>query len=98
MTINRTLIRQQFLNLREDENNEMKEKEIKKQELMDEIKRQIDERKLMYKEEDETRRIAFYQKLGVNKCNHYIEFLFNCHYDTPTDELKQMYENYLKSV
>jgi hypothetical protein len=35
----------------------------------------------MAKEENEIRRIAFYKKLGVNKPDMYIEFLFDCHYD-----------------
>jgi hypothetical protein len=39
MSIDRKLIRQQFLKMREDENNRIKEEEIKKQQLIDEITR-----------------------------------------------------------
>lgn len=81
MNIDRKLIRQQFLKMYEDENNRIKEEEIKKQELINEIIKQNDESKLMFKEEKETRRIAFYKKLCVNKPDQYIEFLFDCHYD-----------------
>ena len=81
MSIDRKLIRQQFLKMREDENNRIKEEEIKKQQLIDEITRQNNESKLMFKEEKETRRIEFYKKLYVNKPDQYIEFLFDCHYD-----------------
>jgi hypothetical protein len=81
MSIDRKLIRQQFLKMREDENNRIKEEEIKKQQSIDEITRQNNESKLMAKEENEIRRIAFYKKLGVNKPDMYIEFLFDCHYD-----------------
>ena len=56
MSIDKKLIREQFLKMREDENKRIKE-------------------------EDETKRIAFYKKLGVNKLDMYIEFLFDCHYD-----------------
>jgi hypothetical protein len=51
MSIDRKLIRQQFLKMREDENNRIKEEEIKKQQLIDEITRQNNELKLMIKEE-----------------------------------------------
>ena len=82
MSIDRKLIRQQFLKMREDENNRIKEEEIKKQQLIDEITRQNNELKLMAKEENEIRRIAFFEKLCVNKRDYmYIEFLFDCHYD-----------------
>lgn len=81
MSIDRKLIREQFLKMREDENNRIKEEEIKKQELIDEIMREINKSKLMFKEEKKTRRIAFYKKLKVNKPDQYIEFLFDCHYD-----------------
>lgn len=81
MSIDRKLIRQQFLKMCEDENNRIKEEEIKKQQLIDEITRQNNELKLMIKEEKKTRRITFYKKLGVNKDCQYIEFLFDCHYD-----------------
>ena len=82
MSIDRKLIRQQFLKMHEDENNRIKEEEIKKQQLIDEITRQNNELKLMAKEENEIRRIAFFEKLCVNKRDYmYIEFLFDCHYD-----------------
>lgn len=81
MSIDRKLIRQQFLKMLEDENNIIKEEEIKKQELINEIIKQKDELKMMTKEENDIKRIAFYKKLGVNKPDQYIEFLFDCHYD-----------------
>ncbi len=83
MSIDRKLIRQQFLKMREDENNRIKEEEIKKQKLIDEIKKQNDESRLMFKEENETRRIAFFKKMGFNNTRdyQYIQFLFDCHYD-----------------
>ena len=83
MSIDRKLIRQQFLKMCEDENNRMKEEENKKQQLIDEIKRQNNELKLMAKEENEIKRIAFFKKMGVNNKRdyQYIEFLFDCHYD-----------------
>lgn len=83
MSIDRKLIRQQFLKMHEDENNRIKEEEIKKQQLIDEITRQNNESKLMAKEENETRRIAFFKKMGVNNTRdyQYIEFLFDCYYD-----------------
>jgi hypothetical protein len=40
MSIDRNLMRQQFFKMREDENNRIKEEEIKKQQLIDEITRQ----------------------------------------------------------
>ena len=67
MSIDRKLIRQQFLKMHEDENNRIKEEEIKKQQLIDEITRQNNESKLMFKEEKETTRIEFYKKLML--CN-----------------------------
>ena len=83
MSIDRKLIRQQFLKMREDENNRIKEEEIKKQQLIDEITRQNNELKLMTKEENEIKRIAFFKKMGVNNKRdyQYINFLFDCHYD-----------------
>jgi myo-inositol-1-phosphate synthase len=81
MSIDRKLIREQFLIMREDENKRMKEEEIKKQQLIDEMMRQEDELRLMAKEEDKIKRIMFYKKLGVNKLDMYIEYLFDCHYD-----------------
>lgn len=83
MSIDRKLIRQQFLKIREDENNRIKEEEIKKQQLIDEITRQNNESKLMAKEENEIKRIAFFKKMGFNNTRdyQYIEFLFDCHYD-----------------
>lgn len=68
--------------MRDDENNRIKEEKIKKQQLIDEIMRQKDELKLMAKEENEIRRIVFFEKLCVNERDYmYIQFLFDCHYN-----------------
>jgi len=69
MSIDRKLIIQNFLKMKEAEN-------IKKQ-IQDEINNQNNEIELMRHEDRTQQRIMFYEKMKVNKPDMYIEFLFD---------------------
>lgn len=45
-----------------------------------ELKREEKENELMYNEDINIKRLNFYSKMGINKPNMYIEFLFDCSY------------------
>jgi hypothetical protein len=68
MSIDRKLIRQHFLKMKEAEN-------IKKQ-IQDEINNKNNEIDLMRHEDRTQQRIMFYEKMKVNKPDMYIDFLF----------------------
>ena len=77
MNINRNLIRQNFLKMKEDENIKMREDENIKKQIQDEINNQNNEIKLMTHEDKYQKRIMFYEKMKVNKLDMYVEFLFD---------------------
>ncbi len=67
MSIDRKLIRQNFLKMKEAENIKMKEDENIKKQIQDEINNQNNEIKLMRHEDITQRRIMFYEKIKVNE-------------------------------
>lgn len=78
MSINRQQIRLNFLKMRKEDELKLKEEEEdKKQEIKNEIIRQENESWLMRQEENDQRKDAFYKKLGINKLDMQIEFLFD---------------------
>ena len=77
MEIDRKLIRENFLKMREEDNIKMKEKESKKKQIQNEINNQNNEIKLMKYEDKLQKRIMFYKKMKVNKLDMYVEYLFD---------------------
>ena len=68
--MNRKMIRANFLKMREEENNKIKEKEA-------EISNQINEIKSMSNEDIYQKRMMFYEKMKVTKLDMYVEYLFD---------------------
>jgi hypothetical protein len=68
--MNRKMIRENFLKMREEENNKIKEKEA-------EISNQINEIKSMSNEDIYQKRMMFYEKMKVTKLDMYVEYLFD---------------------
>lgn len=68
--IDRKLIREKFLKMREEE-------ESKKKQIQDEINNQNNEIELMKYEDRFQKRILFYEKIKVNKLDMYVEYLFD---------------------
>ena len=77
MSVNRKLIIQNFLKMKEDENIKMREDENIKKQLQDEFNNQNNEIELMRYEDRTQKRIMFYEKMKVRKPDMYIEFLFD---------------------
>ena len=77
MEIDRKLIRENFLKMREEDNIKIKEKESKKKQIQNEINNQNNEIKLMKYEDKLQKRIMFYKKMKVNKLDMYVEYLFD---------------------
>lgn len=63
--------------MREEEELKLKEKERQKQELENEIINQESELWLMRCEKNKQRNVDFYKKLGINKRDMYVKFLFD---------------------
>ena len=73
------------------------EMQLQKEEDERQEKLQIaEENKLMLREDNNQKRILFYKKMNVTKESMYMEYLFDCHYDTPNQELRDMYNEYLR--
>ena len=68
--MNRKMIRENFLKMREEYNNKIKEKEA-------EISNQINEIKSMSNEDIYQKRMMFYEKMKVTKLDMYVEYLFD---------------------
>lgn len=64
------MIRENFLKMREEENNKIKEKEA-------EISNQNNEIKSMSNEDIYQKRMMFYEKMKVTKLDMYVEYLFD---------------------
>lgn len=64
------MIRENFLKMREEYNNKIKEKEA-------EISNQINEIKSMSNEDIYQKRMMFYEKMKVTKLDMYVEYLFD---------------------
>ena len=68
--MNRKIIRENFLKMREEENNKIKEKEL-------EISNQISEIKSMSNEDIYQKRMMFYEKMKVTQLDMNVEYLFD---------------------
>lgn len=77
MEIDRKLIRENFLKMREEDNIKIKEEESKKKQIHNEINNKNNEIKLMKYEDKLQKRIMFYKKMKVNKLDMYVEYLFD---------------------
>jgi len=77
--IDRKLIRENFLKMREEDNIKIKEEEeeSKKKQIQYEINNKNNEIKLMKYEDKLQKRIMFYKKMKVNKLDMYVEYLFD---------------------
>ena len=77
MSIDRKLIRQNFLKMKEAENIKIKEDENIKKQIQEEINNQNNGIELMRHEDRTQQRIMFYEKIKADKPDMYIEFLFD---------------------
>jgi hypothetical protein len=85
MNINRKLIRANFLKMLGDDKKEKERQQQQEEEAKLELINQKYELHLMSQEEDLQNRIAFYKKMGVNKPDMYIEYLYACRNDNYDD-------------
>lgn len=96
MSINRKLIRENFLKMLEDDKKEKEKQQRQEEEQKQELMNQERESKLMTKEETLQKKFAFYKKMGVNKPDMQVEFWYTCQ-DDPTcyqDDYNYLRYNY----